>query len=374
VLGVEIEVGGTRKVNMIIDDDLYSVARMFCKSQRIDPNACEAIANKIAKAIQMYSIGMSEIYEKVILEDTDQNPLIKMADQLILRMNKGNEKSVYCSGRNTKGHSSNRTNARESGKRGVLSSKSRNLLKCGIYERSMLRLSERKHKQAKLRQEAEEKEMEGVTFMPELNQKSREITRNLSKQFNETRNYSIIPKKEVYTFKPTINSSYITRRIPHDRFNELYEDSKRRNRLRECLHSLSGNYSFNPDINITQKVALGDINKLSKKKCKHKSVDFYDKQFLFTPSTGRAPYNRSKKKSESIGDYLYNHGLKLKKEQEQKRSKEELRRTSPLIREKSKIIINNRRKEAFTKVFSLLDSNNDKKITPADIASNSKFH
>jgi hypothetical protein len=371
-LGVEIEVGGTKRVSMIIDDDLYSIARVFCKSQRIDMDASEEIADKLAEAIQMYSIGMSEIYEKVIIEDTGQNPLIKMADQLILQMSKRNKKIAYCSVRNISKYSFNHINGSNKGKKSELDSASRNMSECGIYERSMIQLSERKRKQAKLRQEAEEKEMEGVTFMPKLNARSKVITRNLSKQFNETANNPIVPSKEVCTFKPAINSSYITRRISHDRLNDLYEDSKRRNKLREYSSSMSVNYSFNPDISVTQKVAVGDVGKLSRKKCKHRSADFNGKQLLFIPSVGRPPHIRNKKKAESIGNYLYDHGLKLKREKEQRRSKK--RSVSPIIRVKSKTIASNRRKEAFTKLFSLLDSNNDKLITHADTMTNSKSH
>eukprot|EP00826_Nyctotherus_ovalis_P012161 TRINITY_DN13184_c0_g1_i2.p2 TRINITY_DN13184_c0_g1~~TRINITY_DN13184_c0_g1_i2.p2 ORF type:complete len:178 (-),score=57.11 TRINITY_DN13184_c0_g1_i2:53-586(-) len=165
----------------------------------------------------MHKIGMSRIYEKVVHEDPEQHPLIRMADQLILEMR---NKSAYCS---------ERKRCKSRGKSGgELSCTARNVVRCGIYERSMAQLSERKFKREKLKQEAEEREMEGVTFMPELNERSRTIFRNISRLLIETDSRAAskeVLDRQVYTFRPAINSVYATRSVSQDRFNELYEDS-----------------------------------------------------------------------------------------------------------------------------------------------------
>eukprot|EP00826_Nyctotherus_ovalis_P011541 TRINITY_DN12999_c0_g3_i1.p2 TRINITY_DN12999_c0_g3~~TRINITY_DN12999_c0_g3_i1.p2 ORF type:complete len:236 (+),score=22.96 TRINITY_DN12999_c0_g3_i1:73-780(+) len=144
------------------------------------------------------------------------------------------------------------------------------------------------------------------------------------------------------------------------------------NIVREYSSSLSGNYSFNPDISVTQKVTSGNKVRQSKDKNKRRnasgSFEPTRSQPSFAPSIGRVPHTRNKKKSESIGSYLYDQGRALKKSQEQKCMEKDLKASSALVKEKSQKIIDNMRREAFTKIFSQLDPDSNGVVTSANVS------
>ena len=92
-------------------------------------------------------------------------------------------------------------------------------------------------------------------------------------------------------------------------------------------------------------------------------------QPLYKPITGRPPKNRSKLKSESIGDYLYSLNKKssLNSSAIQEKS-ETLDPEVSMVQYKSNQLVDKLRKDCFCAVFGLLDTDSDGVISTEKVA------
>jgi hypothetical protein len=95
------------------------------------------------------------------------------------------------------------------------------------------------------------------------------------------------------------------------------------------------------------------------------------------PAVGRAPKHRSKQPGQSIGDYLY-AGAKI--EDASKRSRAEVGGVQdkapssiPVMQTKSKNLVSKLRTECFDNIFSLLDSDEDGKVSKESMDAASKW-
>lgn len=157
------------------------------------------------------------------------------------------------------------------------------------------------------------------------------------------------------------------RRLEKERFMKLFEDAKRRialeNKRKEIVPDTE--CTFNPNRDLTHNFKGNEsmqrkplyqnpIERKGSLKDYANEFDLKTGQPLYRPQTGRAPKNRPKLRTKSIGEYL----CSLSK---RKNSSivEDSGNTTPTVQEKSNKIVEKMRKNGFTMVFRMLDSDND---------------
>jgi len=148
------------------------------------------------------------------------------------------------------------------------------------------------------------------------------------------------------------------------RFVKLFEDAKRRIALESKRRKMVADTecTFNPNRDLTHNFKghehrrpLYEDPKQRKNSLKDSSYEFDMKtgQPLYKPQIGRAPKNRPKVRTKSIGEYL----CSLTKRKNNSIS-EESNSGILVVQEKSNKIVKKMRKDGFTMIFKTLDFNN----------------
>lgn len=213
------------------DDDLIKVSKNFCDKHKLASNQIKEVETKLREAIQMKAIGMSDIYQEALLEGLENNDdhsfLIKSAEKLIQRMKKKNkprtnpetkDKSNSLSYKDSLSSINSRDNL------AIKPSKDKSTIKNNnnLYARDMQRKFAHEAACKDLKEKERLKEVEGVTFTPEINRVSTLMTRRmptleirmdekkekLKSKINDIKQNDIRDHKKMCTFKPKINSSY----------------------------------------------------------------------------------------------------------------------------------------------------------------------
>ena len=156
-----------------------------------------------------------------------------------------------------------------------------------------------------------------------------------------------------------------------DRFYQLYNYSLFKKMNFENANNLNRNSecTFTPKINKNSKRRNSSLylemapfynSKL------YESKKNFELKFSFTPKTGRDPHNARNTNNLPIGEYLYSQRNSISKgasnkNKEVNEKKEE--RLNSFVNSFSKTILEKRRFESFHKIFKLLDSDEDGKIS-----------
>jgi len=365
---VKLSIGNTKTVYVVVneEDDLIDIAKNFCNLHKLNSDQHKDIANKMREAIQMKAIGMAEIYEKVITEN-DVSPLLKSAEKLVKELAKKRKQGMKELNEKTQVPATKKPKAQPK-------------VNSNLYEKGMKRKAIWEAKRQGLNEEARRKEMEGVTFAPKIDAVTKEITKhmpNLDIRMNEQvtkakAKIEVLKKstieKQTYSFKPTINPSYrylsqlrSIRNSYQSVFDDLYGDGKKRGSMRvaRSASSLSPEYTFRPDINLSQKDIPGS-NRLSLAKKNplldvEPLIDSKTKQPLFTPIINKRSVRRKRSVEKILGEREY--------------SAKKIKAKAPKLasKEKTKELISTMRNTTFKVIFGLLDINNDGVIETADI-------
>ena len=122
--------------------------------------------------------------------------------------------------------------------------------------------------------------------------------------------------KSFCTFKPIINKINCEKNINYDRCEILFNDAKRRMNNIKNISKLSIDYSFKPDITLTQEFNEGIIpHKFLERNMRYhkrnKSVSNYSDN-MHKPKVGREPKIIRNIGKLPIGDYLYSQDKHIK--------------------------------------------------------------
>ena len=156
------------------DDNLLDISKTVCKTHKLNADQVKDIANKLKEAIQMSAIGMSDIYEKVLEENIDDNPdqslLLMSANKLIKELKRKNASHAkqVCRENNYYSQHNPGVNPQNPSIIQPIKEKSKINLNNDLYARDMQRKIMWNAKQTRLGDEKKSKELEGITFEPEL--------------------------------------------------------------------------------------------------------------------------------------------------------------------------------------------------------------
>ena len=175
IFDIAISFGYTRIVHLVVNenDNLLNIATTFCDTHNLQSELVKEVANKLKEAIQMSAIGMSEIYEKAMSDNSQGkvSPLLATAEKLVSQM-KGNQKSNMK--QINKINEKNEKSINKPSRRSIDSQ----ILERGVdnlYAREMAMKNEWEKKRKKLSEDQKSKELEGITFSPKLENESRKM-------------------------------------------------------------------------------------------------------------------------------------------------------------------------------------------------------
>ncbi len=294
-----------------------------------------------------------------------------------------------------------------------------------MYQTAMIKKKQR-DKEAKEKQRARElKELEDATFVPEINRRYRTTlsgTKLNSTLRAEDRLYNqaainqtriedakvskLLQEQGKCTFQPQIDSKYhftfpivdrskaiavardrtfatqmpaqLSEVFTKNRYGLLFEDAKRRvihmKRISQTVSDLECTFSPNtrltkcyPREHESEKTFLqrNEIFLLGREERKHRAESQSSKSFTFSPSVGRAPRQMRREPSLPIGEYLYQRQIHAPC-CERSQSVGRICTVTAANGEMSKTLVDNRVECCFRKIFEVLDSDSDGKITGGD--------
>ncbi len=147
-----------------------------------------------------------------------------------------------------------------------------------------------------------------------------------------------------------------------DSFLRLFGDAKRRREEREKRTSLSPQRecTFHPDIALSRHHPAESVAKSAKKT--------ETLEWKHSPTIGRPPRIERNTASLPIGDYLYSKSIAMA-ELKVRRKEEGITRsirTSSLVRQESRRLVENMKVHAYQRIFEMLDSDEDGLVTAKD--------
>eukprot|EP00826_Nyctotherus_ovalis_P015570 TRINITY_DN1443_c0_g1_i2.p1 TRINITY_DN1443_c0_g1~~TRINITY_DN1443_c0_g1_i2.p1 ORF type:complete len:524 (-),score=112.46 TRINITY_DN1443_c0_g1_i2:255-1826(-) len=261
-----------------------------------------------------------------------------------------------------------------------------------LYERGMMKKAAIEEFAKDCVERKIQEEMKEVTFKPSINPNSK-VPKGKGKKPEERliEHHELIQEKQakmrekimkdweaLHPFQPNINQRLVSwsskpmkrtlseKSLGSARFAYLFEDAKRRREAKEREAPVDAECTFKPDTKRTQEVNQSIVQSSSKTSARRNRMEHTSeldlKESLFRPATGRPPKHRSKTRSESIGDYLYNLRNAKPKEKE---SVSSMMSTS-FVQDKSNQIVEKLRKDCFKTIFATLDSDSNGIINPKD--------
>jgi len=379
-LGINLGKGQEEHIIVRVGDTPEGIAEAFCLNHKLGPKQRAMLIEQIRKAMCEELKICEDISENVDDEHESFNNKIPCLNTRLKRRNEVNKKLVQRQNMNEDKENLNMSNMIKGQSKDSLTKTSRK--KMDLYERGMVKKATIKKTTKNYIEQKIQEEMKELTFKPSINQNNsiQKSKKKIEDRFFE--NYEMVKEKKArikekvmkdweaqHPFQPTINQEFTSRSgrsmrrtlseksLGSVRFTYLFEDAKRRKEVKEKEVPIDTECTFKPDTNLTKNFKQGMSTKTSRRKSRLElTSEFSEEQSLYRPKTGRPPKHRSKSKSESIGDYLYN--LRNTKPKEKVEKNSSVINTS-FVRDKSNQIVERLRKGCFRTIFYTLDSDCD---------------
>lgn len=281
-----------------------------------------------------------------------------------------------------------------------------------LYHRGMVNMENQRLKLLEAKKTDAEKKQSVMTFVPNINQSSldsesvfrekgfvEKLVKNHKEKINKAEKKVKIEVQKKCTFKPEINKiskeianksnqlSFSTDELGFNRCDLLYEISKSKEEKLQFLRAEHQNKEcpFKPTLYKPSKVLSAKVRsqgdqlqraeKFQKIKELNTEVKLQEEEeklnTMFKPNVGRAPVNGYKANMEPIHEHLYNYkDIYQSKKEDMKHSSDQRvieKMTSKKVDPNSENILETGIYERFTRLFNVIDNDQDGNVIPNDI-------